>query len=123
MADVTRFNGDAGTVGDFINFIGANVAAFKLLVQNATFVARDIRTQNGPDETIEAILKTVAIRATVLGYQVENDTSGQISLLVEKGDWTTADLQANIRALGSNVLGTGIDVSGSNVSTNGYKLA
>lgn len=123
MADVTRYNGDAGTVGDFINFIGANVTAFKLLVQNATFVARDIRTENGPDETIEAILKRVATRATVLGYQVENDSSGQISLLIEKGDWTVADLQANIRALGTTVGNTSVDVSGSNVSTSGYKLA
>jgi len=123
MADVTRTNGDAGTVGDFISFIGANVTAFKVLVQNNSYSAQDISAQNGPGETIEAILKTVATRATVLGYQTENDSSGQLSLLVEKGDWTYTDLQANIRALGSNVLGTGIDVRGSNVSTNGYKLA
>lgn len=123
MADVTRYNGDAGTVGDFINFIGANVTAYKVLVQNVTYVARDISGENGPGETIEAILKKVATRATVLGYQVENDSSGQISLLIEKGDWTAADLQANIRALGTTVGNTTVDVSGSNVSTSGYKLA
>ena len=123
MADVTRYNGDAGTVGDFISFIGPEVTAFKLLVQNVSYSARDLTTHAGPGEAIEAILKTVATRATVLGYQVENDVSGQISLLVEKGDWTAADLQANVRLLGSNVNGTGVDVRGSNVSTGGYKLA
>jgi hypothetical protein len=123
MADVTRYNGDAGVVGDFINFIGANVAAFKLLVQNVAFSARDIRTENGPGEAIELILAKVATRATVLGYQVENTSAGQISLLVEGGDWNATDLQANIRALGSNIGNVGVDVSGSNVSTSGYKLA
>lgn len=123
MADVTRFNGDAGIVGDFINFIGPTVTAYKVLVQNATFAARDLRTENGPGEAIELILKNVALRATVLGYQVENTNAGQISLLVEGGDWTVADLQANIRALGANIGNVGVDVSGSNVSTSGYKLA
>ena len=123
MADVTRYNGDAGTVGSFINFIGANVTAYKVLVQNATYVARDISSENGPGETIEAILKNVATRATVLGYQVESTTPWQISLLIEGGDWNVTDLQANIRALGTTVGNTTVDVSGSNVSTNGYKLA
>ena len=123
MADVTRYNGDAGTVGSFINFIGANVTAYKVLVQNATYDARDLRTENGPGEAIEAILKNVATRATVLGYQVENTTAGQISLLLEGGDWTAADIQANIRALGTTVGNTTVDVSGSNVTTSGYKLA
>ena len=123
MADVTRFNGDAGIVGDFINFIGANVTAYKVLVQNVAFSARDLRTENGPGEAIELILQRVATRATVLGYQVENTSAGQISLLVEGGDWIAADLQANIRALGANIGNVGVDVSGSNVSTSGYKLA
>jgi hypothetical protein len=123
MADVTRYNGDAGVVGDFINFIGANVAAFKVMVQNVAFSARDIRTENGPGEAIELILARVATRATVLGYQVENTSAGQISLLVEGGDWNATDLQANIRALGTTVGNVGVDVSGSNVSTSGYKLA
>jgi hypothetical protein len=123
MADVTRYNGDTGTVGDFISFIGANVTAFKVMVQNATYDARDIRTENGPGEAIEAILRNVATRATVLGYQVENTSAGQISLLVENGDWNATDLQANIRALGATVGNTSVDVSGSNVTTSGYKLA
>ena len=74
----------------------------------------------GTGEAIEEILKVVSERATVLAYQV-NDTV--LSLALEGADWTTTNLQSNIRALGSNVNGTGFSTVTALVKDYGLKLA
>ena len=54
-------------------------------------------------------------------YQVEGDTTGQISVACRAGAWTTTTLQAAVRTLtaaGSNSL----DCSGSDVTSPGFEL-
>ena len=56
-------------------------------------------------------------------YQVEGDTTGQISVAVyPKGAWTTSSLQSAIRALGTTVGGNNVDVSGSTISSSGLEF-
>jgi TRAP-type C4-dicarboxylate transport system substrate-binding protein len=63
-------------------------------------------------------------------YQVEADTSGQISYAIyPSGAYTAATLEATIQALGnvqitaSNGTVTGVNVSSSEVTDVGFKLA
>ena len=57
--------------------------------------------------------------------QIENDTSGQISVMLEAngGGWTAATLQTAIRALGASVGANTVDVTGTTVTDTGLKLA
>jgi hypothetical protein len=57
--------------------------------------------------------------------QVENTTSGQISIMLEGtgGGWTAATLQTAIRALGATVGANTVDVTGTTVTNVGFKLA
>jgi hypothetical protein len=56
-------------------------------------------------------------------YQVEGDTTGQISVAVKGKDaWTTSTLQTAIRALGAAVGGNSVDVSGSTVTSSGLEF-
>lgn len=146
---VTRTHGDANgvvvmdigiagatSVGiPIVTGIGKEVNLFKILVKNNTPAAVDIRGELVTGATVEAILKVVAQLVTVLMYQVENDTSGQISILVEQKDawsdtgttndygFTIPSLQAAIRALGATVGVNSIDVRGTTVLNEGFKLA
>ena len=57
--------------------------------------------------------------------QIENDTSGQISIMLEGngGGWTAATMQTAIRALGATVGANNVDVTGTTVTDTGLKLA
>lgn len=151
---VTRTHGDAngvvvmdiGIAGasslgvPIVTGIGKEVNLFKILVKNNGATAIDLHQTGAASEmqtgaTVEAILKVVAQLVTVLMYQVENDTSGQISILVEQKDawsdtgttndygFTIPSLQAAIRALGATVGLNSIDVRGTTVLNEGFKLA
>lgn len=74
----------------------------------------------GTGETVEEMLKVVSERSTILAYQVNGAV---LSLALEGADWTTTNLQSNIRALGSNVNGTGFDTTTALVKDYGLKLA
>jgi hypothetical protein len=63
-------------------------------------------------------------------YQVEGDSTGQLSIAVyPSGAWTAATLQTSLQALGnvqitsSDGTVTGVDVSGTLVTNPGFKLA
>lgn len=95
--------------------VGKEIGAFKILVKNTGNTAIDLHgTQtkdpyngvvtNGtsgatttPSEmqvggVVEAILKVLSQKVTVLAYQVENDTSGQISVIFEQiAAWSNTD--------------------------------
>lgn len=132
MAEVTRVNGDVlsgvnqnTAVGELVSFSGSQPKAFAIVVANGSGDAQDIRTEGQTGEAIEAILFEVLTKATITYMQVENDTSGQISVMLEAngGGWTAASMQTAIRALGATVGANDVDVTGSTVTDAGMKLA
>jgi len=132
MAEVTRVNGDVlsgvnqnTAVGELVSFNGSQPVAFGIVVTNGSGEAVDIRTEGQVGEAIEAVLFALLTRATIIYYQVENDTSGQISVMLEAngGGFTAATAQTAIRALGTAVGANSVDVSGTVVTDTGLKLA
>lgn len=109
MAIFTRTNGDAyGVVhvdtgvrgtgpGTLISTgIGKHISIFKLDTGTV-----DISGQSGVGGAVEAILRTVATQSTVIAYQVENDNSGEVRVMVEATGFDAAGLQTAVRALGT----------------------
>jgi len=109
MAIFTRTNGDANGVvnvdvsahgsgiGTIISTgIGKHPTLFKLDTGTV-----DLRGETGVGGAVEVILRTIATQSTIIAYQVENDNSGELRVLVEATGWTDAGLQAAVRALGS----------------------
>lgn len=128
MADFYRTNGSAGTIGTFVSFIGKTPKAFGLRVVGTTG-PKDLSSELGVNGSFQDILKTVSSNITVLGYQVENNSNGNVSILIEGGDYVTAtNLQAIIRTGGNGAGGYGnsspqLDAGLSLVSDVGFKLA
>lgn len=150
--DRAAVDGYATSLGTIISTgVGKEIAAFKIVVQsgastgaaaavalngtkvwdistgNVVYAGNGTSSQIQSGGAVEAIIKVVSQLVTVLAYQVEADTSGQISILVEqtnawacspwggsgsgvptnspKNDYGTvvSDLQTAIQALGSTV--------------------
>ena len=106
-----------------VNLAGPKLDFFKIIVENTGNAAQDLQSEVGTGLAVEAILKDIQQTSTVAVYQVEDDTSGQISVGIYPTDaYTAATLQTQIRLLtaaGSN----DIDCSGSDVTDSGFKLA
>jgi hypothetical protein len=94
-----------------------------VIVKDVHNNAVDIRNELDVNEAVEAILRVVATTASILAYQVEADTTGQISLMIEGSAITAAQMQAAIRAMGATVGANNKDVTGSTVTDLGFKLA
>ena len=124
MAIFTRSNGDAqgvvnvdvGTAGTGIGTIistgiGKHPTMYLIDTGSATLVGK-----LGVNSAVEAILRTVTQIATVIAYQVENDGSGEMRVLVESTGWTGSDLQTAIQALATvdscNLSSTTVSVVG-----------
>lgn len=153
MAYFPPFNGDAqpvfamdinngpqtGTItGDaLVQMDGPKLDFFKVIVQNGSNQNIDLTTQLGsysggvftPGVVVQ-INQCIQKTATIAKYQVEGDSSGQISYGVyPQGAWTAATLEAAIQALGnvqitaSDGTVTGVNVSGTDVTNPGFKLA
>jgi hypothetical protein len=120
-----------------VQMAGPKLDFFAIIVKNAGTQAQDLTNQLGnitsgvftPGAVVQ-INQAIQRTATIAMYQVEADSSGQISIAVyPQAAWTTTDLQAAIRALGnvqitaSNGTVTGVNVSGTDVTTAGFKLA
>ena len=74
-------------------------------------------------ESVEKMFQEITTKANIEMFQVDGDTTGQISVAVYPiGAWTTTTLQAAIRALGTSVGGNSVDVSGSSVSSSGLEF-
>jgi len=85
----------------------------------------DPSAQAGVNGAIQTILQTIQQTSTVAIYQVAataNVTNMSLALY-PLGAYTAATLQVAIRALGSNVAGTGYDASGATVTNVGFRLA
>jgi hypothetical protein len=94
-----------------------------VIVKDVHNNAVDITNELDTNEAVEAILKVVANTSSILAYQVENASSGQISLMFEGSAITASELQTAIRAMGTTVGANNKDVSGSTVTDLGFKLA
>ena len=155
MAYFPPFNGDAqpvfamdinngpqtGTISAdaLVQMDGPKLNFFKVLVKDSGASAIDLRPQLGnysgggtvfnPGVVVQ-INQAIQRTATIAKYQVEGDSTGQISYGVYPQDaWTAATLQTAIQALGnvqitaSDGTVTGVDVSGTLVTDPGFKLA
>lgn len=134
MASITRTHGNA--LGQGTAATGSNITAdelvilngvamdlFKIIQQDVSGDVNDIRNECETGESVEAMLREVATKANIEMYQVEADTTGQISVAVyPAGAWTTATLQTALRALGTSVGGNTVDVSGTTVTSSGLEF-
>jgi hypothetical protein len=125
------------TAAALVQMAGPKLDFFKVIVENGSSQAIDLRNQLGnvtagvfTPGVVAQINQAIQRTATIAMYQVEADTSGQISYAVyPSGAWTAATLETAIQALGnvqitaSNGTVTGVDVSSSEVTDVGFKLA
>jgi len=138
MADFYRISGTAYVVGDgkgFIStaigasFIGKFPVALAGYIANTSGTAQDIRTESGVNNAIPAILNAIESNVTVLAYQIEASSGGNISLLLEGAQGLASTdagiasvVQATVRSLtaaGNNA----VDCSGSMFTNRGFKLS
>ena len=105
-----------------VNFTGPKLDFFKLLINDGSAV--DLQAQVGTGLGVEAILQQInSGSAGVYVYQVEDDSTGQISVGIYPTEaYTAATLQAKIRLL-TTAGSTPIDCSSSTVTEPGFKLA
>lgn len=132
MADVTRVNGNAKAHGspagaisadELVILNGPELDFFKIIVTNGSAEVVDIRNELDAAESVVAIMQAIETKGNVEMYQVEGDTTGQISVAVyPAGAWTTGTLQTAIRALGGSVGANTVDVSGTTVTTSGLEF-
>ena len=153
MAYFPPFNGDAqpvfamdisngpqtGTISSdaLVQMDGPKLDFFKVMVQNGSNQAVDLTAQLGSYTSgvftpgvIVQINQAIQRTATIAKYQVEGDAGGQISYAVYPQDaWTAATLDTALKALGnvqitaSDGTVTGVNVSGTDVTNVGMKLA
>lgn len=117
-------NGGAGTIGTVQSFIGKTPKFFGIVVKNGSNSARDISAETGVDGAIMGILKVLESNTSVLCYQVENASSGVMSVMLESANHLTAsDVQAMIQAGGASGVYNGINATGTVVTDVGFKLA
>lgn len=132
MAQITRVHGDVlsgvnqnPTVGEIVTFGGSKVKCFKILVKDNANTAVDISDEVQSGEAIETIIFEILKIASLLFVQIENDTSGQISIMVDHdgGGWNSTTLQTTLQGLGTACGVNNVDVSGTLVVDAGFKLA
>ena len=129
MAIFTRTAGDAkGVVHVDTGVAGAGIGTIIStgLVRRPTIYKLDtgtvdIRGEMGVGGAVEAILKVVATQATIVAYQVEDDNSGEMRVMVEATGWTASELQVAVRALGASVGAGPVSLSSTTVSAVGLK--
>lgn len=117
-------NGGPGTVGTAQSFIGKTPKFFGIVVKNGSNSAQDISAETGVDGAIMGILKVLEGNTSVLCYQVENASSGAMSVMLETANHLAyGDVQAMIRAGGVSGVYNGINATGTVVTDTGFKLA
>lgn len=137
MADVTRVNGSAfgvvhqdrsatgsGSISadETVILNGPQMDFFKIIVKDVSGNTEDLRNELDAGEGVEAILRHIALKANIEMYQVEGDTSGQISVAVyPAGAYTASTLQTAIRTL-SAAGANNLDCSSSDVTDPGFEL-
>lgn len=131
MAEITRVNGGVQPQGQtgaisadaLVILNGPDLDMFKIISQDVSGDVNDIRNELDVGESVEKMFETIMTKANIDMYQVEGDTTGQISVAVyPAGAWTTSTLQTALRALGTSVGGNTVDVSGSTVTSSGLEF-
>ena len=137
--------GNIGSTAALVQPQGPKLDFFAVVVQNAQDQAIDLRDQLGNYSgggtvfnpgLVQIINENIQQTATIAMYQVEGAAAGQISYaLYPTGAYTAATLQAQIRAItngstagnvqitSSSGVTTGVDVTGTDVTNVGFKLA
>jgi hypothetical protein len=152
MANLFRPNGDAQAVfaldvsngaqsgniattgNDLVQMAGPKLDFIALVVENASNQAIDLRNECGnitDPGVVQSINQTVQQTATIAFYQVQNSASGQISFgIYPSGAFADATALGNaVLAMGNVQItdssGTvrGVNVSGSQSTNIGFKLA
>jgi hypothetical protein len=120
--DDGSLSGNLATSGA-VNVTGPKLDFFKIIVENAGDTAQDLQPEVGTGLAVEALLQNIQTNSGVYIYQVEDNSTGQISIATyPTGAYTTATLQAQIRAL--TTVGTNsINVTGTDVTSGNFKLA
>jgi len=138
MAEITRVNGSAfgvvhndrsatssGAISadETVILNGPQMDFFKIIVKDVSGNVEDLRNELDAGEGVEAIFEKITNGgANIEMYQVEGDTSGQISVAIyPAGAYTASSLQTAVRTLsaaGSNNL----DCSSSDVTDPGFEL-
>ena len=128
-------SGNLATVGAYalVQMAGPKLDFFAVIVENASNQAIDLRNELGnitDPGVVQTINQTVQQTATIAFYQVQNSTTGQISYgLYPSGAYTTTTLDQAVTGLGNvqitNSSGQvrGVNVSGSQSTNIGFKLA
>ena len=128
-------SGNLATVGAnaLVQMQGPKLDYFAVVVENGSNQAIDLRNELGnvtDPGVVQTINQTVQTNATIAFYQVQNSTSGQISYgLYPSGAYTTTTLDQAVTGLGNvqitNSSGQvrGVNVSGSQSTNVGFKLA
>ena len=128
-------SGNLATVGAnaLVQMAGPKLDFFAVVVENASNQAVDLRNELGnitDPGVVQTINQTIQQTATIAFYQVQNSTSGQISYgLYPSGAYTTTTLDQAVTGLGNvqitNSSGQvrGVNVSGSQSTNVGFKLA
>jgi hypothetical protein len=128
-------SGNLATVGAnaLVQMAGPKLDFFAVIVENASNQAIDLRNELGnitDPGVVQTINQTIQQTATIAFYQVQNSTTGQISYgLYPSGAYTTATLDTAVTGLGNvqitNSSGQvrGVNVSGSQSTNVGFKLA
>jgi hypothetical protein len=125
------------TSAALVQMAGPKLDFFGVVVQNGSQQNIDLQNQLGnvtsgvftPGVVVQ-LNQSVQSTATIAMYQVEAASAGQISYAVyPSGAYTAATLQAQLRALGniqitaSDGTVTGVNVTGTDVTNLGFKLA
>ena len=102
-----------------VNFMGPKLDFF------GVDLGADPSNQAGVNGAIQTILQTIQQTATIAIYQVAaTGNATNLSLaLYPTAAYTANTLQVAIRALGSNVAGTGYSVAAADVTDVGFRLA
>jgi hypothetical protein len=125
------------TSAALVQMAGPKLDFFKVIVQNGSQQNIDLQNQLGnvtsgvfTPGVIVQLNQSIQETATIAMYQVEAASAGQISYAVyPSGAYTAATLQAALRALGnvqitaSDGTVTGVNVTGTDVTDSGFKLA
>jgi hypothetical protein len=123
----------SGAGNALVQMAGPKLDFFALVVENGSNQAIDLRNECGnvnDPGVVQTINQAIQQNATIAFYQVQNSTTGQISYaLYPTGAYTTTTLDQTVTALGNvqitNSSGQtrGVNVSGSQSTNIGFKLA
>lgn len=125
--------GNIGSTDALVQMQGPKLDFFAVVVENGSNQAIDLRNECGnvtDPGVVQTINQAIQEKATIAMYQVEASATGQISYaLYPTGAWTTSTLDTAVTALGNvqitNSSGQvrGVNVSGSQTTNTGFKLA